>query len=174
MHVRNERGLVAESIGEIFDLARKTGVTPHISHLKVIGKENWGTAGRMLKLFDTAIDEGLDASFDQYPYPAGSTMLSILVPPHAHAGGSEKLLERLRDPAMRQRLAAEMRQGLPDWENIATAAGWDGVIVTGIPDGGRTRSVKANRLPQSPMSGKFHRRKWYLNYYCNRICRFRW
>lgn len=135
VHVRNERDLVVESIGEIFDLARKTGVTPHISHLKVIGKENWGTAGRMLKLFDTAIDEGLDASFDQYPYPAGSTMLSILVPPHAHAGGSEKLLERLRDPAMRQRLAAEMRQGLPDWENIATAAGWDGVIVTGIPDG---------------------------------------
>ena len=139
VHVRNERGLVVESIGEIFDLARKTGVIPHISHLKVIGKENWGTSDRILALFDAAVAEGLDASFDQYPYPAGSTMLSILIPPHAHAGGSERLLERLRDPAMRERLAQEMREGLPDWENIATAAGWDGVFVTGIAGGPNQR-----------------------------------
>lgn len=139
VHVRNERGLVVESIREIFDLARKTGVIPHISHLKVIGKENWGTADRLLQLFDEAMADGLDASFDQYPYPAGSTMLSILIPPHAHAGGSEKLLARLRDPDMRQRLAAEMQDGLPGWENIATAAGWDGILITGIESGANKR-----------------------------------
>ena len=135
VHVRNERGLVVESIKEIFELARKTGVIPHISHLKVIGKENWGTSDRILEAFDAAVAEGLDASFDQYPYPAGSTMLSALLPPHAHAGGPDELLDRLRDPAMRNQLAREMQDGLPAWENIATAAGWDGVLVTGIDSG---------------------------------------
>ena len=145
VHVRNERGLVVESIGEIFDLARKTGVIPHISHLKVIGKENWGTSDRILALFDAAVAEGLDASFDQYPYPAGSTMLSALIPPHAHAGGPECLLERLRDPAMRNRLAQEMNDGLPGWENIATAAGWDRILVTGI-DGGANKKWEESSL----------------------------
>ena len=135
VHVRNERGLVKESIGEIFDIARQTGVIPHISHLKVIGRENWGTSGDILALFDAAVAEGLDASFDQYPYPAGSTMLSALIPPHAHAGGPEQLIERLRDPEMRAQLAREMAEGLPGWENICTAAGWDEIYVTGIDSG---------------------------------------
>lgn len=139
VHVRNERGFVVQSIGEIFDLARKTGVIPHISHLKVIGRENWGTSDHILALFDAAVAEGLDASFDQYPYPAGSTMLSVLIPPHAHAGGPDRLLERIGDPGMREQLAREMRDGLPGWENIATAAGWDGVLVTGIAGGPNKR-----------------------------------
>jgi N-acyl-D-amino-acid deacylase len=135
VHVRNERSLVKESINEIFAIARQTGVAPHISHLKVIGRENWGTAADILALFDQASAENLDASFDQYPYPAGSTMLSALLPPHAHAGGPEALLRRLESPEMRQRLAREMAKGLDGWENIASAAGWDGVLVTGIEDG---------------------------------------
>lgn len=135
VHVRNERGLVKESIGEIFAIARRTGAKPHISHLKVIGRENWGTAAEILALFDQAAADNLDASFDQYPYPAGSTMLSALLPPHAHAGGPEALLERLKSSPMRQRLAKEMAEGLDGWENIASAAGWDGVLVTGIEDG---------------------------------------
>lgn len=135
VHVRNERSRVKESILEIFDLAKSTGVIPHISHLKVIGRENWGTGAELLSLFDTANKNGLQAGFDQYPYPAGSTMLSILVPPHAHAGGAQALLSRLVDPSWRSRLAKEMADGLPGWENIATAAGWDRILVTGISQG---------------------------------------
>ena len=135
VHVRNERNRVKESILEIFDLAKKTGVLPHISHLKVIGRENWGSGAELLSLFDAANKSGLQAGFDQYPYPAGSTMLSILVPPHAHAGGAQALLSRLNDPSWRARLAKEMADGLPGWENIATAAGWDRILVTGIAQG---------------------------------------
>lgn len=135
VHVRNERGLIKESIQEIFDLGYKTGVKPHISHLKVIGRENWGTAGEILALFDEARNNGLDVGFDQYPYPAGSTMLSILVPAHAHAGGPESFLERLKDKEMRALLAEQMVTGLPGWENINTAAGWDRILITGVNDG---------------------------------------
>ncbi|MDO7788835.1 N-acyl-D-amino-acid deacylase family protein [Desulforamulus aquiferis] len=135
VHVRNERDLLEESIQEIFDLGRQTGVAPHISHLKVMGKENWGQAGRILNLFEEARREGLEAAFDQYPYPAGSTMLSILIPAHAHAGGPEALLARLKNPQTRAVLSRQMAEGLPGWENIATAAGWDGILVTGVPEG---------------------------------------
>lgn len=135
VHVRNERGLIKESIQEIFDIGYQTGVKPHISHLKVIGKENWGTAAEVLALFDEARNNGLDVGFDQYPYPAGSTMLSILVPAHAHAGGPESFLERLKDKEMRTLLAKEMVTGLPGWENINTAAGWDRILITGVNDG---------------------------------------
>lgn len=135
VHVRNERGQVKESIQEIFTIARETGVAPHISHLKVIGRENWGTASSILSLFDKARCENINAAFDQYPYPAGSTMLSILIPPYAHAGGPEALLARLRNPEIRNRLAQEMADGIEGWENIASAAGWDRVLVTGIETG---------------------------------------
>lgn len=135
VHVRNERGQVKESIQEIFDIAAKTGVKPHISHLKVIGQENWGTAHELLALFDEARARQIPAAFDQYPYPAGSTMLSILIPPYAHAGGAEALLSRLADSEMRQKLAHEMAEGLAGWENICTAAGWDRILVTGIVSG---------------------------------------
>lgn len=134
-HVRNERDTVIESIQEIFHIGYKTGVTPHISHLKIMGKENWGNAKAVLALFEEARQRGLPAGFDQYPYPAGSTMLSILIPAFAHAGGSEALLERLGNPELRAILARQMEEGLPGWENIATAAGWDGVLITGIAEG---------------------------------------
>lgn len=135
VHVRNERDLLEQSLQEIFELGRQTGVAPHISHLKVMGKENWGKAARILALFEEARREGLEAAFDQYPYPAGSTMLSILIPAHAHAGGPEALLARLRDSQTRAILSRQMAEGLPGWENIATAAGWDGILVTGVPEG---------------------------------------
>ena len=134
-HIRNERDLLLDSLREMFEISRLSGVAPHISHLKVMGKENWGQAAKVLDLFEDARREGLAAGFDQYPYPAGSTMLSILVPAHAHAGGPEQFLARLKEPETRQLLAEQMANGLPGWENIATAAGWDGIIVTGVSDG---------------------------------------
>jgi len=135
VHVRNERSLIKQSIQEIFAIGYNTGVKPHISHLKVIGKENWGTAAEVLALFDEARNNGLDVGFDQYPYPAGSTMLSILVPAHAHAGGPDSFMERLKDKDMRALLADQMVTGLPGWENINTAAGWDRILITGVNDG---------------------------------------
>lgn len=138
-HIRNERDLLEDSVREIFEISRRSGAAPHISHLKVMGKENWGMAPSLLSLFEEARSQGLEAGFDQYPYPAGSTMLSILIPAHAHAGGPEELLARLDDPETRQILALQMAKGLPGWENIASAAGWDGILVTGIPDGPNKR-----------------------------------
>lgn len=160
-HVRNERSEVIDSICEMMDLGRKTGVPIHISHLKIIGRENWGRAGELLALFDNAKTEGRDATFDQYPYPAGSTMLSILLPPGAHSGGPESLLQRLQNRDIRMEWSQQMENGLPGWENISTAAGWDGILVTGVNAGlnkkweGRTLADIANDKRTSPQEVVF-------------------
>ncbi|RYD02314.1 hypothetical protein N752_25515 [Desulforamulus aquiferis] len=173
VHVRNERDLLEESIQEIFDLGRQTGVAPHISHLKVMGKENWGQAGRILNLFEEARREGLEAAFDQYPYPAGSTMLSILIPAHAHAGGPEALLARLRDTQTRAVLSRQMAEGLPGWENIATAAGWDGILVTGVPEGAN-KKWEGQSLANIALKVAVPPRKWFLIYCWKSVWRFLW
>jgi N-acyl-D-aspartate/D-glutamate deacylase len=66
---------------------------------------------------------------DLYPYTAGSTLLSALLPPWCHEGGVQEMLQRLRDPEIRQKIANDMECGIPGWENIAKNAGWDQVFI---------------------------------------------
>ena len=80
-----------------------------IAHVKASGRENWGKMDRALRMIDSARARGLDVTGDVYPYPAGSTKMDNLLPAWMHDGGIGKLLERLADPAARQRAHA----GLP-------------------------------------------------------------
>jgi N-acyl-D-amino-acid deacylase len=108
VHIRNEDAAVMESMDEMFEVARLSGAPVHISHLKVAGKPQHGRAGELLQKIDRARDEGLDITFDQYPYTAGSTMLFALLPEWLQEGGSEQMVERLKDAQVRQRIMEEM------------------------------------------------------------------
>src|SRR5207248_6183701 len=99
VHVRSEGARIEESYEEILAIGRESGVRLHYSHCKVVGARNRHKVPRILALFDRGAAEGLAITFDQYPYNAGSTMLSAVLPPWAHSGGAEALLARLRDPA---------------------------------------------------------------------------
>lgn len=138
-HVRNERDRIRESINEIYRFCRPYAAKVHISHLKVFGRENWGSATQLLDHIDQLATAGQTVSFDQYPYAAGSTMLSALLPPYAHDRGPDDLLARLGSSEWRQRMAYDMEIGLLGWENIGTAAGWDGILVTGFAWGPNKR-----------------------------------
>lgn len=131
-HVRNEADLVLEATEEMIDIGRKTGVPVHISHLKAIGPQNWARMEPMLEGFARARSEGLDVTYDHYPYVAGSTILGAVLPAWAHEGGPDMLLARLSDPHQRRRMRQQMRDGLPGWENLARACGWEGIIVSGV------------------------------------------
>jgi N-acyl-D-amino-acid deacylase len=126
VHMRDEGDGLLESIQEVLDIAKVTGVHVHISHFKSSGKRNWGRSKIALEKLEKAHNDGLKISYDQYPYTAGSTFLSSLLPSWVHEGGVEKLLERLRDTETREQIIEEYT----DLENMDRIAGWNNVLVT--------------------------------------------
>ena len=151
-HVRNEAEGLPGALEEMAGLHRATGVPLHVSHLKLIGRANWHLADQVLGFFEGARAAGIDIIFDQYPYTAGSTLLSVVLPPWAREGGVEATLARLRDPAARERMRRDIARGIPGWENIAGLCGWEGIMVAGVAsragrslEGERVADISARR-----------------------------
>ena len=128
-HVRNETDGISGAIVEAIEAGRPVGVPVHISHLKVAGKPNWGRSAEILDLLERERAAGADVTADVYPYTRGSTTLFSTLPPWVAEGGIGALLARVADPAVRARAHRDMVEGLPGWQNLGTAAGWDRVWV---------------------------------------------
>jgi len=107
-HMRNEGGQIDQALDETFRTAREAGIPAEIWHLKVSGRHNWGRMPHVLARIDSARAAGLDVTADQYPYLAGATSLDASVPAWAHSGGNDSMIARLRDPATRARIRAEL------------------------------------------------------------------
>lgn len=97
VHMRNEQDLLLESIDEMARVARESGVRLHISHLKALGYRNWGKGKEALKKLYALRKEGIDVTFDQYPYTATCTGLKVVVPAWAYEGGEGGFQGRLND-----------------------------------------------------------------------------
>lgn len=111
-HVRNEGHGVLGAVGEMIGVAERTGAPLHVSHLKCLADE--ALVEPLLVLLDGC---DADVTFDQYPYGAGSTLLAGLLPAWAQEGGAAETLARVADPAVRERIRADVDGGLPGWEN---------------------------------------------------------
>jgi N-acyl-D-amino-acid deacylase len=103
-HQRNEDDTIDQSLDEVFRIAREARIPAEIYHLKTAGKVNWGEMPGVLKRIEAARAEGLDVTADQYPWTASSNNLDASLPLWVREGGTEKLGERLRDPATRARV----------------------------------------------------------------------
>ncbi|MGL5615974.1 MAG: N-acyl-D-amino-acid deacylase family protein [Sarcina sp.] len=132
VHQRSEADTIVNSMKEILEIGRKSGVKIHFSHFKVCGKQNWQYIPEMEKLLEEGKKERLTISYDQYPYAAGSTMLGVILPPWAHDGGTDKLIERLADEDCRRRMKEDMAKGIPGWDNFVQFAGIDQIFVTSV------------------------------------------
>ncbi len=108
VHLRSEDVNLFEAVDEMLRVTEKSGVPLHISHLKVAGRGQFGKSGELLRKLDDARGHGLEVTFDQYPYTAGSTMLFALLPEWLQEGGPDKMLERLRDQSVRERIMSEL------------------------------------------------------------------
>ena len=107
-HIRGEGATLMEALDEAIRIGKKSGVRVEVSHLKAMGKDNWGRGKEVLLKLEKARQGGVDIAADQYPYEATSTSLTALVPPWAHAGGVSGLLKRLASPETKERLQAEI------------------------------------------------------------------
>lgn len=122
-HMRSEGNQLLESIDELITISRQAGVPAEIYHLKAAGQPNWPKLDAAIARIETARAAGLKITADMYTYPAGGTALDAMIPPWAHEGGSKKMEERLRDPALRQRILDEMHTPSDQWENLGILAG---------------------------------------------------
>jgi len=128
-HVRGEGAHLLESVKEAIEIGAKASVPVEISHHKAAGKANWGKVTQTLQMISDARNRGLDITCDVYPYIAGSFGLDSMLPPHAHEGGVEKLIERLHDPKTRQKLKGEMQEGTRGWSSPLKTGGWDATVI---------------------------------------------
>ncbi|MEZ5426067.1 MAG: D-aminoacylase [Pyrinomonadaceae bacterium] len=130
-HMRDEgKGLIS-GIEEAIEIGEKGGLPVEIFHLKAAYQPGWG---KLMKEAGEKITEarqrGVDVGADLYLYTAGGTGLEATIPSWAFEGGDEKLLERLKDPKIRERLKREVKTGSPGWWNIVEASGgWDNIVL---------------------------------------------
>ncbi len=122
-HMRDYGFYLESAVAEQIELARRTGCRLQISHFQAVGEANWHRQRPALDLIEQARAGGIDVAFDCYPYVAGSTVLTQLLPQRALAGGIPGLLERLEDPAERKQLARETIAGMAHrWTDLFISA----------------------------------------------------
>ena len=116
-HMRSEGDAVLDSIDESIRIGKEGHLPVEIWHLKAAGKANWGRMPQIVARIQAARDAGVDISANTYAYTAWFNTFSAFIPPWAHDGGDEKLIARLKDPATRARIRADMLNPKSDWDN---------------------------------------------------------
>ena len=122
-HMRSEGNRLLESVDEILQIMRDSGVRAEIYHLKAAGEKNWPKMDQLIERVNKARAEGMNITADMYTYTAGATGLDAAMPPWVQEGGYRKWADRLRDPATRAKVLREMRTPADDWENLMLLAG---------------------------------------------------
>jgi N-acyl-D-amino-acid deacylase len=157
-HMRSEGQSEAAAVDEALRIGREGHLPVEIFHLKAIGKPRWGSMPKIVAMIQAARDAGQDVSADMYPYVAGGTALASSLPPWVADGGAEKLLERLKDPAVRTRIKQEMATEHTNWENLYLGSGGAaGVLVSGVvnpdlkKDDGQTLAQIATAQGKDPL-----------------------
>ena len=116
-HMRSEGAKVFQSIDEAVRIGREAHIPVEIWHLKAAGKPQWGLMPRIVAKIDAARRSGVEVGANTYAYTAWFNSMSAFVPPWAHDGGDKKMLERLKDPAMRARIRKDMLDRHASWDN---------------------------------------------------------
>ncbi|MDA2930764.1 D-aminoacylase, partial [Acidobacteria bacterium AH-259-O06] len=156
-HMRNEASQILKAVDELLTIARKAGIRAEIYHLKASGRSNWPKLEQAIEKVEQARADGLHITADVYTYPAGSTGLNSTMPPWVQEGGFQASLKRLKDPAMRKRIAREMLEDSDEWENMYLGAGSpENILLVGFkneklkPLSGKTLAEVAKMRKKSP------------------------
>lgn len=117
-HIRGEAEELLPSVNETIQIGRETGVSIEISHFKAIGEKYWPDMERAIQMLGIAYDEGVDIDFDIYPYDTTGSVLYILLPDWVSEGGRKKMIERLKDLDLREKIVNEMKGMNRDYDDI--------------------------------------------------------
>jgi N-acyl-D-amino-acid deacylase len=146
-HIRGESFNLFNALDEAIAIGRDAGLPVVIFHLKVGARANWGRMPEAVAKLAQANAAGARVSATMYPYAAGGTGLAATLPLWVQEGGREKMLERLKDPALRARARTEIETKIDGWENLLMAATFDGIQVASVPRE-FDQSIVGKRLPE--------------------------
>jgi N-acyl-D-amino-acid deacylase len=147
-HMRNEADSVLEAIDEALRIGREAHVPVEIWHIKVAGKNNWGRMPEVVAKINAARASGADVSADTYAYTAWYNDFSAFIPPWAHDGGTAKLVERLKDPATRDRIRKDMLTPSKDWNNEWQEIPGPDAIMIGAVENPALLALQGKRLSE--------------------------
>ena len=161
-HMRDEGDRVIPAIDEALRIGREANIPVEIWHIKVSGKQNWGRMPEVVAKINAARSDGIDVSANTYAYTAWFNTMSAFIPPWAHDGGDAKLIDRLKDPAIRQRIRKDLLTPSTDWQNEWQAIpGPESVLIcvvqnsTLLPLQGKTLAEVAKIWNKDPMDSLF-------------------
>jgi N-acyl-D-amino-acid deacylase len=147
-HMRDESNSVLEAIDEALRIGREAHVPVEIWHIKVAGKDNWGRMPEVVAKITAARASGADVTADTYAYTAWFNDFSAFVPPWAHDGGTTKLIERLKDPATRERIRKDMLTPSKDWDNEWQEVPGPEAIMIGVVQNPKMLPLQGKRLSE--------------------------
>jgi N-acyl-D-amino-acid deacylase len=122
-HMRSEGSRLLEALDELIRISREAKIPAEVYHIKVSGQQNWPKIDDLLSRIEAAQKQGPKVTADMYTYTAGGTGLDASLPPWTEDGGYPALFERLRDPATREKIKAEVQTPTNAWENLYLDAG---------------------------------------------------
>ena len=161
-HMRSEGAEVLKALDEAIRIGREAKIPVEIWHLKAAGKPSWGKMPAIVAKIDEARRNGTEIGANTYAYPAWFNSFSAFIPPWAHDGGDAKLLERLKDPATRKRIRADMENPVFTWDNEwQEIPGPEAVLVSVVqnpkllPLQGKTLAAIASERKQEPIETLF-------------------
>jgi len=147
-HMRNESDSVLEAIDEALRIGREAHVPVEIWHLKVAGKNNWGRMPEVVAKINGARAAGSDVTADTYAYTAWFNDFSAFIPPWAHDGGTAKLVERLKDPATRERIRRDLLTPSKDWDNEWQEIPGPEAVMIGVVQNPKMLPLEGKRLSE--------------------------
>jgi N-acyl-D-amino-acid deacylase len=161
-HMRNESDVILPAIDEALRIGREGHLPVEIWHIKVAGKSNWGRMPEVVAKINAARAQGMDVTADSYAYTAWFNDFSAFIPPWAHDGGNAKLIEHLKDPAMRARMRKDMMTASSDWDNEWQEISGPEAVLIGVvqnpkllPLQGKTLAEVAKIQNKDPMDALF-------------------
>lgn len=156
VHLRSESDDMVGAVQEMLEVAVRTRVHLHLSHIKVLGQRNWQHAVAVLALVEAARDDGLNVTADQYPYTASSTALAQLLPSWALANGTAATLARLREPATKARIRESMLDPQPgEGAGAYLRMGPDAIRIADAPSEA-ARTLRGSTLAQAGVQRGLH------------------
>src|SRR5205814_2788137 len=122
-HMRSEGNQLIEALDELLRIAREANIPAELYHIKSAGQKNWSKEDELLARIEKARSDGLNVRANMYTYTAAGTGLDACFPPWTEDGGYDALFKRLRDPATREKIKAEVKIDSDKWENLYLGAG---------------------------------------------------